>query len=78
MWNRESLDTNDRLADHDRPTKLRTEQNTHELHCRSCGDTWFVDDATADRVRIALEYDPTENPFACERCEEEYAEDEHR
>jgi hypothetical protein len=73
MTLREQLDTNDKHTESLGPTKARTERNTHALHCRSCGDLWFVDDATYERAKAAIAYDPAENPFSCARCEEEYA-----
>lgn len=78
MTDRESLDTNDKLAEHSGPTKEKTELNLHPLHCRTCGDVYHVDDATYERVSRAVEFDPSENPFSCPRCEDEYADEERR
>jgi hypothetical protein len=36
---------------------------------------FFVDESVYNRVRVALEFDPTDNRFCCDDCEEEYAED---
>ena len=73
---REQLDTNDKLTESLGPTKAKTDSNRHVLHCRACGDTWYVDDATYERAKTAIAFDPAENPFTCSRCEEEYAEQE--
>jgi hypothetical protein len=60
-----------------RPTRHATEANAHAIRCSVCGETFFVDEPTYDKVTSALEYDPSANPFVCDDCEAEYAEEEH-
>jgi hypothetical protein len=57
------------------PTRYITQQNRHALHCRECGDLYYVDDSTIRRLHAVLKGDSSENPFCCPRCEEEYTED---
>jgi hypothetical protein len=68
----------DEMGIHEGPTRYRTEKNNHALHCRECGDLYHVDEKTIRRVLSALEGDPSENPFCCPRCEEEYEEEAYR
>lgn len=70
---REKLD--EPRSDIDAPTKFETERNTHQIRCGVCEDLYFVDETTYNRVRRALEFDPTDNPFSCDDCEEEYDEE---
>lgn len=60
-----------------KPTKHKTATNQYAVPCRQCGDIYYVDEQVHRRVLAAAEADPTENPFCCERCEEEYAEEAH-
>jgi len=60
------------------PTKQPTQANRYGLRCGDCGDLYYVDDGTMRRVRSAHEGDPSEVPFRCDNCEEEYAEDSNR
>lgn len=55
------------------PTEYRIGGNQFELSCGMCGNVYFVDQSTADRVREAVEQG-LDNPFRCEDCEEEYDE----
>lgn len=55
-------------------TKFKTEQNKYEMRCGVCDELFYVDETTCDRVRRAIEFDPTDNPFRCDDCEEEYGE----
>jgi hypothetical protein len=55
------------------PTTNRTGVNKFELSCGMCGDLYFVDQSTADRVRAAIRQG-LDNPFRCGECEEEYDE----
>ncbi|MFY9611489.1 MAG: hypothetical protein WAU45_23115 [Blastocatellia bacterium] len=70
---RETLD--DTQSAVETATKFKTELNKHELRCGVCNDLFYVDDSTYNRVRVALDFDPTNNPFSCEDCEQEYAEE---
>jgi hypothetical protein len=42
-----------------------------------CGDIYYVDQRTLAEIEAASLFDPTENPFTCDECEEEYEEDEY-
>jgi hypothetical protein len=55
------------------PTPYRTGVNKVELSCGMCGDLYFVEQSTADRVRKAIRQG-LDNPFRCTVCEEEYDE----
>lgn len=74
---REQVDTDDINAAHERPTRYPTEKNRFQLHCGLCGELYYVNELTAQRAKSAIQRDPSETPFYCERCEEEYSEDEH-
>ncbi len=69
---REALD--DRYAARQKPTRFETRLNKHEVRCGVCDRLFYVDESTYERVRSAIEFDPTDNPFRCDDCEEEYAE----
>jgi hypothetical protein len=58
-------------------TERASETHPHAVPCGECGKTFYVDDATYEKVRSAAAYDPGDNPFVCDRCEAEYGEDEH-
>ncbi len=45
------------------------------IRCGVCEDLYYVDETTYNRVKRALEFDPTDNPFSCDDCEEEYDEE---
>jgi hypothetical protein len=57
------------------PTKFQTKLNKHEMRCGVCDELFYVDESIYDRVRRAVEFDPTDNPFRCDDCEEEYEQD---
>ncbi|HSB11525.1 MAG TPA: hypothetical protein VLM38_18700 [Blastocatellia bacterium] len=57
------------------PTTFPTERNKYEMRCGVCDELFYVDETTYDRVRSAVEFDPTDNPFRCDDCQEEYDED---
>ncbi|HLG13057.1 MAG TPA: hypothetical protein VJH03_00830 [Blastocatellia bacterium] len=59
------------------PTRTKTAENQHPLPCWACGETYYVDERTHREFMHAVEYDVSDNPFLCERCIEEQAEDEH-
>jgi hypothetical protein len=59
------------------PTKYMTDKNLHGLHCRECGAMYYVDDSIYRRVMAATDWDPSENPFVCDDCEEQYEEEEY-
>jgi hypothetical protein len=57
------------------PTRYKTDRNQHGLHCRECGELYYVDDSIYRATCAAIEADPSENPFVCDDCEEEYGEE---
>jgi hypothetical protein len=72
---KEALDTNDKQIEHAKPTSHKTELNRHEVFCRECGARYWADDYLYRKVCSALEWDPSNNPFCCEDCEEAYAQE---
>lgn len=73
---RETLDDLESAVD--APTRFKTERNACELRCGGCGELFFVDQNTFDNALSALAFDATDNPFYCDDCEAEYAEEAHR
>jgi hypothetical protein len=69
------VDTNDERAAHEGPTREKTEVNHYPLHCETCGGLFYVDEATMRRVETAVAYDPSDNPFRCDECEAEDADE---
>jgi hypothetical protein len=59
--------------DADGPTEYETETNRFELPCSICDRTMFVDEATFDGLRRAIEED-LDNRFVCPDCQFEYEE----
>jgi hypothetical protein len=57
------------------PTKFPTERNKYEMRCGVCHDLFYVDETTYNRVRRDIEFDPADNPFRCDDCEQEYDEE---
>ena len=55
-----------------------TTAGAHEVHCGVCDGVFTVDDATYEKIQRAVEFDPTDNPFVCDACEERYGEEEHK
>jgi Fe2+ or Zn2+ uptake regulation protein len=72
---REELNPEERFGALGGATLYPTDRNRHALHCRDCGGVFYVDDSVYHHVARAIESDPTANPFCCDRCEEEYAEE---
>lgn len=70
---KETLDDLDTAAGN--PTAFKTEFNKYEVRCGVCDELFYVDQATYSRVLAAIEFDPTDNPFRCNDCEEEYEEE---
>lgn len=56
-------------------TKFKTEWNKYGISCGVCNEVFYVNESIYNRVRVALEFDPTDNPFCCDDCEEAYAEE---
>ncbi|HET9533228.1 MAG TPA: hypothetical protein VFQ92_22930 [Blastocatellia bacterium] len=59
------------------PTRFKTERNRHRLCCAQCGEHYFVDERTLQKVTSSLEGDPSEISFYCNDCEEEFQEEAH-
>jgi len=49
----------------------KTPTHHYRLLCRECMELYFVDEATFRQAASALEIDPSNNLFICDRCEEE-------
>jgi hypothetical protein len=56
------------------PTKHRTNENHYSLRCEMCRELYYVDKHIIRRAYSALEGDPSNIPFSCEKCEIEFAE----
>jgi hypothetical protein len=59
----------------DTPTEFPTEWNKYGINCEVCGGLFYVDERTYERVRSAVEFDPSDIPFRCDDCQEGYDED---
>jgi hypothetical protein len=57
------------------PTKFPTERNKYEMRCGVCDGLFYINEAIYEQVRSAMEFDPTDNPFRCNDCEQEYDEE---
>ena len=55
------------------PTKVRTEQNQHEIPCSICSEHFFVDNVTYENVARGIELG-RDNPFVCHDCQIAYDE----
>lgn len=66
---REELDAN-RAETAMRETIYPTEKNNFEVYCDMCGEVFFVDQLTFDKVSSALR-EGFDNPFLCEDCRDE-------
>ena len=67
----------DKVEEFGNPTSARTDENTHEVICGTCGETFFVDDKQAAHIEKAMKM-TMENTFLCEGCQSEYEELSHR
>ena len=77
MTHRQEIDADAAHVERSPATRHRTDVNRFEVPCGVCGQAFFVDEATSERVRERLGYDPSDNPFCCDDCEGEYADEEH-
>jgi hypothetical protein len=69
-------ETLDEMNDSSRtPTRFRTDGNSYEVRCGVCGGRFYVDETIYIRMRRAVEFDPSDNQFCCDDCEEEYEEE---
>ena len=67
---RETLD--DLQSAVDAPTRFKTEGNAFEMRCAGCGELFYVDEQTFNRAQSALGFDPTDDSFRCDDCEEQF------
>jgi len=74
---RETLNPEEKQDALGRPTRTRTPLNKHPLRCLACDDLYYVDESAYREFMHAIEADPSDNRFACDRCIEEQAEEEH-
>ena len=58
------------------PTKYRIGPNQLELVCGFCNGIYYVDEATFQRAKSAMEKG-IDNPFCCDECEAEQEELSH-
>ena len=73
---RETMNPEERQGFTPGATKQMTATNHYGLHCAGCGDLYYVDESIMRKVRAAHEGDPSEVPFRCTDCEDEYTEEE--
>lgn len=66
----------DRTEDFSQPTAFQTERNQNEVYCSLCGEMFFVDEISFEKLTRAVEK-TLENPFVCEDCRSEYEEMEY-
>jgi hypothetical protein len=59
------------------PTRTRTPEHQHSLWCGVCHEVFYVDQSVYREFMRAVEYEPSDNPFVCERCLEAEAEEEY-
>jgi hypothetical protein len=74
---RETLNPEEKQGALGGPTRIKTAENQHPLHCSTCDEMYYVDESIYREFMHAIEYDPSENRFLCDRCIEEQAEEEH-
>jgi hypothetical protein len=54
-------------------TKIKTDQNQHEIQCGICFQNFFVDNVTHENVTRGIELG-RDNPFVCDECQLAYQE----
>jgi hypothetical protein len=74
---RETLNPEEKQGALGAPTRTRTKQNLHPLPCSVCEEVYYVDQSIYREFMHAVEYDTSNNPFICEGCLEEQAEEEY-
>jgi hypothetical protein len=75
---RENLNPEEKLHAFGRPTQHKTEVNQQGLHCRECGQLYYIDETSYRKALAGLEGDASEIRFYCEDCEAALAEDFYR
>jgi hypothetical protein len=51
-----------------------TEKNLYDVYCDMCGEVFFVDELTFEKVSAALR-EGFDNPFICDDCRDELGEE---
>ena len=59
-------------------SKYKTSNHPYGLHCRECGEVYYVDEDFYHKTSSILQFDPSNNPFICERCEDTSEENPYR
>ena len=67
-WNRNDKPSRGRTTTH------KTQTNRYPLHCGLCGELYYLDETAFRSVHSALERDPSDVPFYCEACEQDWSE----
>ena len=70
---RSELNTEEQTGLQEGPTSHKTSANGFGVRCGMCGGLFYVDEATAEAVRVATEAG-LDNPFMCADCRDEYDE----
>ena len=53
--------------------KYPTEKNQYDVFCDMCGEIFYVDEITFEKISAALR-EGFENPFVCDDCRDELGE----
>ena len=69
---REELDEN-RAETAMQATRNPTDRNKFDVYCDMCGEVFFVNEMTFEKISDALR-EGFENPFICDDCREEQEE----
>jgi len=70
---RSELNPEERPGLQEGPTSYETHANRSGVRCGMCGKLFYVDEATAEAVRVAVGAG-LDNPFMCKDCRDEYDE----
>lgn len=70
---RSELNPEERPGLQEGPTSHETPANRSEVRCGMCGGLFYVDEATARSIAVAVETG-LDNPFMCKDCRDEYDE----
>lgn len=73
---REQFDDDGSGSEQPRSTRFATDTNRQAVTCGMCAEAWFVDDLTYDGLRRSAEFDPSSDPYCCDRCAAEIADEE--
>lgn len=70
---RSELNPEERPGLQEGPTSYKTHADSVEVRCGMCGEVFYVDEATARSIAVAVETG-LDNPFMCKDCQDEYDE----